>query len=160
MTSTTAYCQRLGERHNLPHCRCYHPTCDNRCKFNRNASTGVEEQPMPTPSKPRIYLAGPMTGLPDNNYPAFNDAADKLRAMGYAVENPAENPEPDCKSWAGYMRLALRQLVYCDAVVLLPGWIKSRGANVEYYIARILGMGICRLDEILEDEAKARKENI
>ena len=52
-----------------------------------------------------------MSGLPESNYPAFNRAAEHIAAMGYAVENPAENPEPACKSWAGYMRLALAQLI-------------------------------------------------
>jgi hypothetical protein len=55
----------------------------------------------------RIYIAGKMSGLPDFGYPAFNTEAARLRAMGHHVENPAENPEPPCKSWAGYMRLAL-----------------------------------------------------
>ena len=42
----------------------------------------------------RVYIAGPMTGLPDFNYPAFNAAAAKLRALGLEVLNPAENPPP------------------------------------------------------------------
>ncbi|MBT9158943.1 MAG: hypothetical protein DDT26_00192 [Dehalococcoidia bacterium] len=42
----------------------------------------------------RIYISGPMTGLHDLNFPAFRDAAAKLRAIGYEVVNPAElNPE-------------------------------------------------------------------
>ena len=40
---------------------------------------------------PRIYLAGPMTGLPEFNYPAFHAEAARLRQLGYHVENPAEN---------------------------------------------------------------------
>lgn len=40
----------------------------------------------------RIYIAGPMSGLPEFNYPAFNRAAAVLRAQGHHVENPAENP--------------------------------------------------------------------
>lgn len=39
----------------------------------------------------RIYIAGPMTGLPDFNFPAFNDMAAILRGLGYHVENPAEH---------------------------------------------------------------------
>lgn len=60
--------------------------------------------------KRKIYLAGPMSGLPDLNYPAFHAAAAKLRAMGHVVLNPAENPEPACGTWQGYMRMALAQL--------------------------------------------------
>ncbi len=39
----------------------------------------------------RIYLAGPMTGLPDYNFPAFMKAAAYLRSQGAIVFNPAEN---------------------------------------------------------------------
>jgi len=83
----------------------------------------------------RVYIAGPMTGLPEFNYPAFNDAADKLRDAGHHVENPAENEAPPCESWKGYMRNAIAQLVKCDAVLVLEGWSNSRGANVEMKLA-------------------------
>jgi hypothetical protein len=88
----------------------------------------------------RIYLAGPMTGLPDFNYPAFHAEAARLRALGYYVQNPAENPEPACGTWAGYMRLAIAQLITCDAVALLPDWMGSRGARIEHNLAADLGM--------------------
>jgi hypothetical protein len=89
-----------------------------------------------------IYLSGPMSGLPDYNYPAFHAAAAHLRGLGYVVESPAELPEPPCKSWAGYMRLALAQLVRCDITVRLPGWYNSRGAVIESSLARMLGMDV------------------
>jgi hypothetical protein len=41
----------------------------------------------------KIYLSGPMTGLPDLNFPAFHAEAARLRALGYDVINPAELPE-------------------------------------------------------------------
>lgn len=94
----------------------------------------------------RIYIAGPMTGLPEFNYPAFHRAAAALRELGHHVENPAENPAPACGSWAGYMRLALPQLCTCDAVRRLPGWKKSRGARLESFIARVLGLDVQDLD--------------
>jgi Domain of unknown function (DUF4406) len=90
----------------------------------------------------RIYIAGPMTGLPDFNYPTFNREAERLRALGYHVENPAENPEPPCKSWSGYMRMALAQLVTCDVVALLPGWHSSRGAVIEHQTANSIEIGV------------------
>lgn len=85
-----------------------------------------------------IYLSGPMTGLPESNYPAFNAEAERLRALGYRVENPAENPAPHCGSWAGYMRYAIAQMMTCDVVAHLPGWMESRGAALEHFVARKL----------------------
>ena len=88
----------------------------------------------------RVYLCGPMTGLPDNNYPAFHAMAAELRAAGYEVENPAENPPPACGTWAGWMRLGIAQLVKCDGIFLLTGWHKSKGASIERRIAAELGL--------------------
>lgn len=90
----------------------------------------------------RIYVAGPMTGLPDLNFPAFHEAAAQLRAMGYEVVNPAEiNIDPSA-GWLECMRADIRELVTCDAVYLLPGWQGSRGARLERQIADGLGLGI------------------
>lgn len=93
----------------------------------------------------RIYISGPMSGLPDLNYPAFKAAAELLRAAGFDVENPAENSEPPCGTWAGYMRLALVQLARCEGVLMLPGWTNSRGARLEKLIAQQLGFQIAHL---------------
>ena len=97
----------------------------------------------------RIYLAGPMSGIADFNYPAFNQAAEQLRAKGFVVENPAENPQPACNSWPGYMRLALRQMLTCDMVVFLPGWQQSRGADLESEVAKRLAIPRFEIEEVL-----------
>lgn len=90
----------------------------------------------------RIFVAGPMSNLPAMNYPAFHAAAARLRAMGYHVENPADNVAPPCGTWAGYMRLSIPQLLTCDFVATLPGWVKSRGASIEVGIAHALAMPV------------------
>jgi len=97
----------------------------------------------------RVYIAGPMTGLPANNYPAFDDVAGKLRARGFHVENPAENPPPECGTWRGWMRLAVRQLATCDAVALLPGWMASKGARTEFRLATDLELQVITVEELL-----------
>ena len=97
----------------------------------------------------RIYIAGPMTGLPEFNYPAFNAAAARLRALGYEVLNPAENPVPPCGTWQGYMRMALTQLVQCQCVALLPGWADSRGALIERKLAQVLQMEVVMAGDLI-----------
>lgn len=86
----------------------------------------------------RVYLSGPMTGLEHFNAPLFHEAAKELRDMGYMVSNPAEIP--NCDSWLGYMRLAVAQLVTCDAVLLLPEWEFARSARIELSLAHDLGL--------------------
>lgn len=96
----------------------------------------------------KIYLAGPMTGLPEFNYPAFSAEAARLRGLGYTVENPAENPEPECRSWEGYMRRAIGQLITCDAITFLPGWADSRGATLERDLALDLKIRVLYAPEL------------
>ena len=88
-----------------------------------------------------LYLAGPMTGLPEFNYPAFNSAAGRLRASGFEVLNPAEN-KPEIPDWVGYMREAIACLVRADAVAVLPGASDSRGARLEMKLAVELEMRV------------------
>ena len=83
----------------------------------------------------RIYLAGPMSGIPDMNFPAFHRHAAELRAEGWDVVNPAEiNLDPNAE-WTGCMRADIALLVTCSHIALLPGWQQSRGARLEEYIA-------------------------
>lgn len=98
----------------------------------------------------RVYIAGPMTGLPEFNFPAFHAAAVQLRARGFEVENPAENPTPECGSWLAYMRMAVVQVSKVDTLVLLPGWERSRGARVEFNLAVGLGLSVETLDALLQ----------
>lgn len=91
---------------------------------------------------PVLYLSGPMTGLPDSNYPAFHSAARMLRRRGYEVRNPAENTLPGEPRWVDYMRLSIGQLMTADAVALLPGSEKSDGAGIETRLAIRLGMEV------------------
>lgn len=88
----------------------------------------------------RVYLAGPMTGYVDWNFPAFNAAAASLRANGAEVVNPAEHGIVEGAEWADYLRFDIAKIAICESIALLPGWSKSRGAVLEVYVARALGM--------------------
>jgi hypothetical protein len=90
--------------------------------------------------KKRLYLAGPMTGLPELNFPAFHAAAALLRQAGHTVINPAEINPDVTMAWHECMRADIAQLVTCDAIYLLPGWQASKGATLEHHIAERLGL--------------------
>jgi len=124
--------------------------------------------------KPKhIYLAGPMQGYPQFNFPRFNAVARALRANGHKVFNPAEK---DIDRHGGVdiakdnkfgslvqakdehkfsLRTALEDDLRfickeADTIVLLPGWEKSNGAMAEHRTAVALmseGMEIIYLSE-------------
>jgi len=93
--------------------------------------------------KKRVYIAGPMTGIEGHNYPAFFDAAKDIEARGWEAINPAENFGGRTDLPRGsYMRADFEELCRCDAIYMLPGWRKSRGARAEYLVARECGLEV------------------
>ena len=111
----------------------------------------------------KLYLAGPMTGYPNFNFPAFHAAAKKLRDEGHSVFNPAERGvERDGKDWGaevpdgsqeaakakGFsLRVALGDdLAFicgeAEGIALLPGWENSKGARAEHATAIALGLTV------------------
>lgn len=112
----------------------------------------------------RIYLAGPMQGIKDFNFPAFHAAARVLRLQGnHTVFSPAEKDEEiygkdslksdkgdiaDTKGFSLREALKIDMTWICDhaeAIALLPGWENSKGANAEWALAKALGLQIIYL---------------
>lgn len=91
-------------------------------------------------NKNSVYIAGPMTGKPDLNFPAFRKAAKELRSQGYLAVNPAELEPNQSATWQDCMRKDIAELVKCEFIYLLPGWQESRGATTEMFIAQRLGI--------------------
>jgi hypothetical protein len=97
----------------------------------------------------RIYVAGPMTGLPDYNLDAFATAATRLRERGHNAQNPGRRGVINGYTWQDYMRDGLSLLLTCEAVALLDGWEDSRGATLEAHVARALTMPVKPIAEWL-----------
>jgi len=94
----------------------------------------------------RIYLSGPMNHV--SEYTAFHEAAAKLRALGCEVKSPAENDLamgydggtlPEGGDRAKLFRWDVEAVLWADAVVTLPNWRTSAGANLEVSIAHVIG---------------------
>lgn len=99
------------------------------------------------PKDKTFYIAGPMTGLPQFNYPAFHKTAKVMRELDLRVESPAEIKYPDHAKYPDFIKGGLQLLFLCDAILLLPGWQGSTGAQVERMVAEACCMDIYELDE-------------
>lgn len=98
----------------------------------------------------RVYISGPITGLLGNNREAFARAADTLRKT-FNVErviNPHDIVLDGNPTWEDHMKADLIAMLTCDTVVMLDGWGESRGATLEEYVARQLGMKVLGMWEI------------
>lgn len=104
---------------------------------------------------PRLYVCGPMTGLPEFNHPAFVRAANRLRGHGYTVFSPTDNGLPAHAPWAMHMRRDIPQLLQCAGVAVLPGIETSRGAQLELHIATQLGIPAASVDAWIESATAA-----
>lgn len=96
----------------------------------------------------KLYLAGPMTGLPLFNFPEFDRVAKELRSRGYEIHTPHEiNYGETLESrgslrYTDYLRGGLKLLLECEGLVLLPSWMNSKGAQLELHVADKLEMPV------------------
>lgn len=103
----------------------------------------------------KFYVAGPIVGKHDNNRTAFHDAATFLKRRGHEVVIPLdiaphvhdgpcpEGPiagEDSAHSAPCFMRSDIKEMLNCDAIYLLDGWIYSSGARTEFEVARACGL--------------------
>lgn len=91
----------------------------------------------------RIYISGPITGHDLAAVEqAFNAAEAKIMDRGHETINPFQMSKVlgEGLPWETYMRCDIPRLTDCDAIYLLPGWIYSKGCNLEYDIARQMGL--------------------
>ena len=93
----------------------------------------------------KIYIAGPMSGLPDFNRAAFNHAHVLLGSKGHIILNPALLP--DGLSQAEYMDICLAMLRCADGIYMLEGWEHSAGARAENALAEKLELEILFQEE-------------
>lgn len=94
-------------------------------------------------TKKLYYLAGPMTGIDQSNFPMFDSVAGQLRELGFSIVSPAELDSPEdrasalankrsTKSWGDFLSRDVKIVAdQVQGIIFLPGWEKSRGARLE-----------------------------
>jgi hypothetical protein len=99
------------------------------------------------------YIAGPMRGIKDFNYPAFYAAEQALHAGGWKTVNPArldkeagleldgvDVDSPPCDMIRAAFARDLPALCQCTHIILLSGWQRSNGVAIELRLADMLGL--------------------
>jgi len=101
----------------------------------------------------KIYIAGPMRGYAQFNFPAFDEASARGRALGHRIVSPAEmdrEADFDEKQTAeitpamsrAFAKRDTAAILECDAIALLPGWERSTGAKAELALAKWIGIEV------------------
>lgn len=115
------------------------PPRSNRKKLRSNMIEGKD-------SRMVVYLAGPITGVPD--YKETFAAAEKHARMlfgGCRVCNPAKLPAGKTNDW--YMRRCTKMLFDAHVLAALPGWNNNgSAAGIEVDLARYIGIPIVMVE--------------
>lgn len=91
--------------------------------------------------KKKIYIAGQVTGLPQQEViDKFAKAKQDIEELGFEVINPIEVVNDFATPWNDAMKMCIKALLECNAMVLLPCWKNSKGARLEFDIAHSFGM--------------------
>lgn len=89
----------------------------------------------------RVYISGPMTGIPDHNRTEFSRASLAVAMSGNIPVNPHQlDHSGHDQSWEEFMRVDLAALATCQACYMLRGWRYSRGAKWEHREAKRQGL--------------------
>lgn len=116
-------------------------------ELNKNSDQTTEQSAI-------LYISGPISGYPNLNRVAFQEAAERLIAQGYQVVNPLD-VVPAGADWHTAMRYDIAALLRCEGVATLAGWPRSRGARIEVQLAGRLDMPVRAVEEWLREAESA-----
>ena len=91
----------------------------------------------------KIYISGPITGQdPLDTERKFARAACIINRAGHIAVNPTDLPQGF--TWETYMQIAgaIISSGELDAIYMMSGWKRSRGAVIEWTMARAMKIPI------------------
>lgn len=134
-----------------------------------NKSRNYSKSNMFIPSKKnKYYLAGPMSNIPQFNYPRFFELARILREEGFTIVSPAELDSPETvkaamaspdgslgsgvvngETWGDFLARDVKLVADdVDGVFVMEGWESSKGAKLELFVAHLAKKPIFTIKEV------------
>lgn len=101
----------------------------------------------------KIYIAGPVTGV-EGYEETFAKSADALRARGYEPVNPVAPGIVEGWTYRDYINRGFQMLMECDGILMLPGYMDSKGAALELHYALAVGMELIRGFDHADDQER------
>jgi len=95
----------------------------------------------------KVYLSGPVTGLPENNRPIFQHYTERLKSAGFETITPT-TIVPEGTEWHAAMKICISAMMDADIVIMLSGWPHSKGASLEHRIARDLEIPVLYAESV------------
>lgn len=93
--------------------------------------------------KYKIYLASKISGLNLQEVEKeFKEKENFFKKCCWDVINPFEENKKKKRSWFGYMLVDFNLLKKCQYIYFFGNWKDSRGARIEHFISKILGIKI------------------
>lgn len=93
-------------------------------------------------TSPHTYVSGMITGLNMRDVSfSFEYSCGFLRSEGLHPLNPLDIV-PKGLTWKEYMQIDLRALRMCDSIYMMKGWRNSRGARIEHWLAKRIGLKV------------------
>ena len=106
----------------------------------------------------RVYIAGPMRGIKNDNHEEFDRIEKMWKEAGHIPVSPAYmaralgkgngNFESDDAFMRQVMIIDTVVICNCDAIALMKGWETSRGATMELALAQSIGLEVYMAESI------------
>lgn len=122
----------------------------------------LEEALGPRHKAKPLYLAGPMTGYPGNNYAEFDRATEILNEHEWPVINAANIDRllgfdpyvdtPDDDYMRSIIALDAVAITVCSAIIVLPGWQFSTGVRAEQFLGGWINIRLFEMSNLFPGE--------
>jgi hypothetical protein len=99
----------------------------------------------------KVYLSGSISSDPQykEHFKTFRDYLISIVGDNVEIINPAETDDEN-KAWSEWIIHDLKIIETCDILIVLPGYKRSKGSNIEMLFANGAGLKVMNIYEFID----------